>query len=136
MSYTGDPSSNTIDAVRFRIGDTDEEAEEVTDVEIQFLLDLNGDDTGRAALQAVRSLAAKYAKKRDRSVGPIAISYDGQFQRWLQLAESLKEEVRFGVTGTKAAAAAAWLSGGGPSFLGPDDTPLTYNEGDNTEVSS
>lgn len=75
-SYTGNPSSRTIDKVRFLCGDTDSANQQVTDDEINFLLVEWNNDAYTAAAFACEAIAGKFQAKADysRSVGDLSIS--------------------------------------------------------------
>lgn len=92
-SYTGNPDARPIDMVRFLIGDTDSENQQLNDNEITALLTQGSGDANRAAVFACRSLATKYAAKADysRSVGGLSIStqYGATADRYLKLAATL-----------------------------------------------
>jgi len=63
-SYSGDPSASDLDRVRWLIGDTDEDHQEVTDEEIGAALDLTGNVIG-AAVEVLDALIAKYSYQTD-----------------------------------------------------------------------
>lgn len=94
MPYTGDPANNPLDEVRFLVGDTNLQAEELTDPEVQFLLvDRNG-NTLEAAARAAEALASKYsAAVVEKQVGPLRISSGTRgltkAERYLKLAKHL-----------------------------------------------
>jgi len=74
-SYSGDPSTSTLDEVRFLIGDTDSTAEQLSNEEIDFLITDAGNDVYGAAADASRSLMAKYARRADRDVGDLRVKW-------------------------------------------------------------
>ena len=55
------------------IGDTDTNDQQLTDEEIDFWIDNSG-GTMFAAAKSCRSLAAEYARRVDKSIGPAALS--------------------------------------------------------------
>jgi hypothetical protein len=59
----------------------------------------------------------------------------------MEVASDLTQMARFGVDGRGTGLGTRTygvpeLLGGGPSYLGPDDTPLTYDEGEDTDLES
>lgn len=93
-SYTGNPDARPIDMVRFLIGDTDADSQQLSDNEITALLTLASDNKTLAAISACRALATKYASKSDysRSVGDLSIStqYGATADRYLKMASVLE----------------------------------------------
>lgn len=93
-SYTGNPSSRTIDKVRFLCGDTDSTNQQVMDDEINFLLTEWNNDAYTAAAFACEAIAGKYQAKSDysRSVGDLSIStqYGATAQGFLDRATRLR----------------------------------------------
>lgn len=74
-SYSGDPSASDLDKVRFLIGDTDDDDQQLTNEEISAMLDDNSDNAYTTAIACVEGLIAKYARKVDKSMGDLSISY-------------------------------------------------------------
>lgn len=92
-SYSGNPASSTKDAVRFLIGDTDTNDQQVSDEEIAYLLGLTSDDPNAAAVRAARALASKYAKYPSaKTVGDLSITYGERAKVFTDLAASLAEQ--------------------------------------------
>lgn len=87
-SYSGDPASSPKDAVRYWIQDTDETDQKFSDAEIAFVLTAYPDPL-RAGAQCARTLAAKYAKRVNRRVGDLAISYSDLSKHYYDLADEL-----------------------------------------------
>lgn len=96
MSYSGNPAASDIDAVRFYIGDTDTTAEMLTDAEITALVTLAGGDTLLAAVYAAEGLAGKYARRVDKSVGDLSISYSQTSKQFSDLAALLRRRYSIG----------------------------------------
>lgn len=90
-TYSGNPGATNRDAVRFLIGDTDNTAQLVTDEEIAYMLAQEGTSTSAAA-RICRSLAAKYARYMDQSVGDLSISYSQRYQQFSELAVKLESD--------------------------------------------
>jgi ABC-type lipoprotein release transport system permease subunit len=93
-TYGGDPSANNRDHVRFLVGDTDTTDQLVTDEEIAFAVAQAG-NAGFAAVIVARAVAASFARKSDRSVGDLSISYSQRFTQYQELAERLEREATF-----------------------------------------
>lgn len=94
MPYTGDPSRNPLDKVRFLLGDTKDSASELTDNEVQFLLDEEGQNPLRAAARGAETLASKYSTAVvEKQVGPLRISSGTRgltkAERYMKLAQML-----------------------------------------------
>ena len=70
FSYTGNPLTSTIDAVRLEIGDTLANQHEVEDEEILYAYSKEG-TVVKAAARIAEMLAARYAKREDFRAGGI-----------------------------------------------------------------
>lgn len=90
-SYSGDPSLSDKDAVRFLLGDTDSAVFVLTDPAILYLLTVYGNPF-LAGAAAARSLAATYAKRVSKRVGPLAISYSDLSRNYFDLADRLQSQ--------------------------------------------
>ena len=94
-TYSGDPSSSTRDAVRFLIGDTDTNDQLISNEEINyFVVEFN--NARRSASEAARSIAAKFARLMNRSIGGLSADFSAKYRQYLELADNLiaKEEMR------------------------------------------
>lgn len=91
MPYTGDPATSPTDRVRFLVGDTSLSSPDLSDPEVAYLLDDEGDDTRRAAARAAEVLSAKYAKQsEERAVGPLRLrSLTDKSKKFADLAKRL-----------------------------------------------
>jgi hypothetical protein len=87
-TYSGDPASSTKDAVRFLVGDTSEDAPELSDEEVLWLLASEG-GVERAAARGAEALASKNASLIDKSIGAASISASQRFEHYRQLASRL-----------------------------------------------
>lgn len=96
-TYGGDPSANDRDEVRFLLGDTDTTDQLITDEEIAYAITQAATNRGAAALCA-RAVAASFARRADRTVGDLRISYSQQHKQYLELAERLESEAAYAVT--------------------------------------
>lgn len=73
-SYSGDPSTSKLDAVRFYLQDTDVEEPIMTDEDILFLL-VNEENPQNAAIKGLKTLVTKYSMLADRTIGDTSIKY-------------------------------------------------------------
>lgn len=87
-TYSGDPSDSTRDAVRFLIGDTDTTDQLISNEEIDYMLTEHG-TVSRAASESARSIAAKFARLMNRSIGGLSADFSQKYQHYMELAESL-----------------------------------------------
>lgn len=88
-SYTGDPNKSDLDKIRFIVGDTDKNDQLLTDEEIQYLID-NESDANMAAFTASETIAAKFSRLADESVGQVSVSYSQKAEHYWKLAKTLK----------------------------------------------
>lgn len=88
-TYSGDPGANDKDLIRFLIGDTDSADEQLSDEEIAYLL-TEYTAPKRAALEAARSLQAKYSRLCDQRTGDISISYSQRRDSYAALVRDLQ----------------------------------------------
>ncbi len=75
--------------MRFLIGDTDTSDQQLSDEEIAYLL-TEYSAARRAALEAARSLQAKYARLCDQRTGDISISYSQRRDSYAALVRDLQ----------------------------------------------
>lgn len=90
-SYSGDPELTTKDAVRFLIGDTDEDDQQVSDEEIAYLLTQTGDSASLAAVTAAGALASKFSRMsvKEKDVGDLKIVYADRAAAYRQIAADI-----------------------------------------------
>jgi hypothetical protein len=88
-SYSGDPGASDLDEVRFLIGDTDTDDQQLSDEEINYLLTSTG-SVQAAALGAARSLWAKYSRMVDQKTGDIDIKYSQRKDAYAALIRQLQ----------------------------------------------
>jgi len=86
-TYSGDPSSSDLDAVRFILADTGDTFI-LTDPEIEYLLATNSSPAAAAA-EGARTMAAVYGSKADKSVGDLSIRYSDRREHFQTLADTL-----------------------------------------------
>jgi hypothetical protein len=89
FTYSGDPGSSWMDAIRFRIGDTDASDPMISDDELKFLYNSEG-TVLKAAYEAALSIAAKFSRKVPKTVGNLSISYQDRVQYYTDMAASIK----------------------------------------------
>jgi len=90
-SYTGNPADSLKDEVRFLIGDTDTSEQQISDEEINYLIDSESTAIG-SAIKACRNLMAKYARKFSQSVGKVRLEYDQLINHYKMLCETLEKQ--------------------------------------------
>ena len=83
-----------LEAVRFRIGDTDEQLtdRQLTDRQIEYELELASDDVLLAAWRCAMRLVAKYSVRVTKKVGDLSINYSDLASQYRSLASDLWEE--------------------------------------------
>lgn len=89
-TYSGNPSSSTRDEVRFLVGDTDTTDQLVSDEEIAYSV-AEQPTTMLAAALVAQSIASKFARKADKSVGDLSIAYSQQAKAYQDLEKRLRE---------------------------------------------
>ena len=89
-TYTGDPRDSAKDALRFHLGDTDPEDQQLSDQEIYYLLDLKAGNVYLATAEAARSLAGKYSRQSDKAVGDLRLSLGQKADHYWELARKME----------------------------------------------
>ena len=96
-TYGGDPADNERDAVRFLIGDKDDNRQLLSDEEIAWELEQRG-DVHLAASSCCIAIAADFSRKVDRTWSTVSGSFSQQAEAYRKLAKDLlKEAGRAGV---------------------------------------
>lgn len=90
-SYSGDPASGDVDAVRFEIPDTDESVELVSDEEIEYALTEESGVIGAAA-RCCEIVARKFAQQADVATGDVKLTYSKQAENLALRAKELREQ--------------------------------------------
>lgn len=90
-TYLSDPSLNDTAAVRFLVGDTDDDERQFSDEEIGWLLTQKGSVYG-AAIAACDALIAKYARDVDVRFGPSSESNSQRVKAYQELKKELKRQ--------------------------------------------
>lgn len=88
-TYSGDPSATPKDAVRFLVGDTDDQRFMLRDAEITWLLSNEGSDPRRAAARGAETLASKYARDIDKLFGDARLYASKRMEHFQALAKDL-----------------------------------------------
>jgi hypothetical protein len=93
-TYSGDPSLNDKDTVRFLIGDTDTDEQQITDEEINFLLTTwaAGRSMYYVAAQAADAIAARYAREASYSADGTSVSLSDVQAKFAELAVRLRAQ--------------------------------------------
>ena len=90
-TYSGDPSASNLDEVRFIIGDTDENDPLLSNEEIMYRVNADGGRTvTAAAILCCDDIVAQTAKKMDKSLGPLSLSYVARHENYIKLAKRLR----------------------------------------------
>lgn len=88
-TYSGDPSDSDLDAVRFLVGDTNEDDKQLSNEELEYLIAQNG-APARAASAAAGELGRRFAGLATRVwVGDLHIEYLDRSDAYLALAARL-----------------------------------------------
>lgn len=100
-TYNASPGTSTSaerrDAVRFAIGDTDTNDQQVQDAEISFALTQAGDGANMgcvrsAAIICVRSLMARYARQVDTTHGKLSVGASKRLENYRALLSELQRQ--------------------------------------------
>ena len=135
FSYSGDPASSQLDAVRFYSQDTDETDFFLTNEEINYIADQwsnVSDSPIYLAAVVCDTISAKFARELSYSGDGVSVGGSELQQKYATLAENLREQYK------------ASVIGGGPDVSGiligeqydPTIKPLTFAKGmhDNPEA--
>jgi hypothetical protein len=97
FSYSGDPRTTALDAVRFLTGDTHPEAFFLNDAEIAYLIDMatqNVTDESAtipaAAGAAAEAIAAELSREVSYSADGVSVSADSLASKFYQVAEKIR----------------------------------------------
>lgn len=90
-SYSGDPTTSPLDQVRFLIGDTDENAPLLLDAEISFAITEEATPNAAAAY-CCETLARKFAKEVDKTIGPLRVSLSQKSKAYQDLAIAFRKK--------------------------------------------
>jgi len=90
-TYSGNPGASDRDAVRFAIGDTDTNDQQLTNEEIAYLLTVAGSVVA-ASCSAIRKLIAKYVRLVDQTTGQISITYSQRASQYRALLSDIQDD--------------------------------------------
>lgn len=93
FTYSSTDLSTALAKVRLRIGDTDANRPELTDEEVQVYLDRHSDDDLLAAIDCIKLILARYARKPDRSAGGLSGSRSQITQHYRDLLKDLEADI-------------------------------------------
>lgn len=88
-TYNSTDISTSLARVRLMIGDTDTNDQQLTDEEINYWVNNSGGVVWAAA-NAAESLAAEYARRVDKSIGPASLQVSQRQKHYHDLAASLR----------------------------------------------
>ena len=95
-SYSGDPNTSPMDAVRFYLQDTDSEDPIMTNEDILFLL-VDNQDPKVAAINGVKTLVTKYAMLADSTIGDVSVKYTQKLGDLANLIVLLEDGISAGI---------------------------------------
>ena len=96
-TYSGDPATNARDSIRFLMGDTDTNDQLINDEEIAWINNqLTGSDTATTALynaayRGCITIASKFSRLADQSVGDLKVSMSQKAKAYRDQATELLE---------------------------------------------
>jgi len=96
-TYSGDPSTSPMDAVRFWLSDVGPTKWYKANEEINFVLGLDPNPFVAAAYIA-RSIAASLASNVNRRIGDLSINAGDAVKAWIALANDMDAKALLGVT--------------------------------------
>lgn len=114
MTWTYDPTnlgrttaSERLDSVRFLIGDTNTNDQQVQDEEISFALEESGDNIYYAASWTARGIASKFARQVTTDLdGQLKVEYSDLAKQYYSLADQLEYQ------GKKSGGSMGMVAGG------------------------
>lgn len=123
MTWSYADPSNAKDEVRWLVGDTDTNDQQISDEEIAYVLTVHVKVTGVvnyiAAAVVADAIASKYARKRQRQLGSLSASDQQMFDHYVQKAEELRLMAATGGRGLRGGIPGKpVLGGGGRTYLG------------------
>lgn len=92
-SYSGNPADSPKDSIRFLVQDTDENDQLVTDEEIEWIVEHEG-NLYKSASKIAKTIAAKFSRLADQSIGDYSISYSDLSDKYMDLADKLFDEAQ------------------------------------------
>lgn len=99
FSYGGNPGSNEIDFIRFKVGDTVEATAILQDAEIQYILDTYPDKVNKQLAVAFRQCANFFgARMVKRSLGPQSEDASKRLEYYDKMANVFERGLTFAGT--------------------------------------
>lgn len=92
-SYSGNPGGSDLDLVRFLIGDTDTNDQQLTDEEINYLLTAYGSPQP-AALAAIDGLISKFSRYANQRTGDISVDWGKIVENYRELARTIRRQMK------------------------------------------
>ncbi len=91
MAWTYDPEdlSSDLNRVRLMVGDTDADERQLSDEEVEYMLDTHS-SVGVAAVHAARAIMARYARLVTKAVGDLRIAYSDRHGHYRELVDYLE----------------------------------------------
>jgi hypothetical protein len=91
-TYSGNPASSSLDAVRFLTGDTVQtESWTLSNEEITYLIGLSPTNVYLAAARAAEAVVSKFGSmQQSKTIGDLSISWSNRFTQFQEVARSLK----------------------------------------------
>ncbi len=84
------PTAEEIKAVRYEVGDFDATSQILTDEQITYVLDEEGNDVRGAAARLLESLSRRYALQADVATGDLRLTYSRQSEALAKRAGELR----------------------------------------------
>lgn len=91
-SYSGDPSTSTLDMIRFKLGDVRADDPKISNEEIQAIITLEGED--KAVVTCAKFLMMKYAGDIDYSIGKESVKASDLYKHYKELYEKLSSDYK------------------------------------------
>ena len=91
-SYDGDPANSDLDAVRREIGDTNTNDQLLSNEEVNFALDQEGDSITAASARCCEWLMREFAKQADKTIGQLNITLSQKSIRYEAMATKLRKK--------------------------------------------
>lgn len=90
-TYSGDPSEDSLSAIRFLIGDTVSTEPLVSDEEIEWALSQKENNVYSATALVARALAARFATLADEEIGPLKFKYVERAKNYGKIAAGFEQ---------------------------------------------
>jgi len=89
--YSGNPAGSDRDAVRWHLGDVNEDEQLTRDEEIEYSLAISRDVNG-AVVMCAESIAAQLTREADMKVGQLSVSLSDKAEHFWQLAAKYRSK--------------------------------------------